>query len=339
MTASWDEIEARRAEMRHWYWYDVPTFFKCPWNTDPGACDIGLVGVPHSTGNGSTERDQHLGPRSVRHVSGRLRRAHQKFQLIPWDACRIHDLGDVPLPQANNNEISVQHIQDYFEHLDAAGTRPVSFGGDHAVTGPILKALGGEHSNLSKGRKLALVHFDAHRDDYDHMPHWLGAVRSAAHWGAYTVKEGHVDESCSIQLGIRGNPMKPRKDPAESDTGYRVVPTDEIVQIGIPETIRIMRERVGDNPVYITFDLDALDPADAPGVANLEAGYRGLRTYEAIEILQGLRGCDIVGADVVCPMPTVDNPNQITALTGTVLMFEMLSLMADNLRPDSPGGA
>ena len=183
MSASWQEIEERRAQMRHWYWYGIPTFFKCPWNEDPKACDIGLVGIPHSTGNGSTERDQHLGPRSVRHVSGRLRRAHQAFHLTPWEACAIHDLGDVPLPEANNNEASVQHIQDYFEHLDAAGTRPVSFGGDHAVTGPIIKALGGEGSKLSGGRKLALVHFDAHRDDYDHMPHWLGAVRSAAHWG------------------------------------------------------------------------------------------------------------------------------------------------------------
>jgi guanidinopropionase len=192
---------------------------------------------------------------------------------------------------------------------------------------------------MARGRKLSLVHFDAHRDDYDHMAHWLGAVRSAAHWAAYSVREGHVDASRSIQVGIRGNPMKPRKDPAESDTGYRVVPTDEIVKIGIAETIRIMRDRVGDNPVYISFDLDALDPCDAPGVANLEAGYRGLRTYEAIEILQGLRGANIVGADVVCPMPTVDNPNQITALTGTVLMFEMLSLIADKLRKDGLGGS
>lgn len=332
MTVSREEMDARRREMQNWYWWGVPTFFKCKHDEDPAHCDIGLVGIPHSTGNGSTERDQHLGPRQIRNVSGRLRRGHQAFQLIPWEEHTIHDLGDVPLTHANNNEISVGHIQDYFELLDAAGTRPVSIGGDHAVTGPILKALGGAGGNIAGGKKLSLVHFDAHRDDYDHMPHWLGAVRSAAHWAAYSVKEGHIDETRSVQLGIRGNPMKPRKDPAESDTGYRVLPTDEIVEIGIAETIRIMRERIGDNPVYITFDLDALDPCDAPGVANLEAGYRGLRTYEAVQILHGLRGCNIVGADVVCPMPTVDNPNQITGLTGTVLMFEMLCLISDYLR-------
>lgn len=252
--------------------------------------------------------------------------------MIPWEEFTIHDLGDVPLPEANNNEASVGHIQDYFEHIDAAGSRPVSYGGDHAITGPILKALGGPKSKIADGKKLSLVHFDAHRDDYDHMPHWLGAVRSAAHWAAYAVKEGHVDASRSVQLGIRGNPMKPRKDPAESDTGYRVVPTDEIVQIGIEETIQLTRARIGDSPVYISFDLDALDPCDAPGVANLEAGYRGLRAYEAIQILHGLRGCNIVGGDIVCPMPSVDNPNQITALTGTVLMFEIMCLIADYLR-------
>jgi len=111
-----------------------------------------------------------------------------------------------------------------------------------------------------------------------------------------------------------------------------VLTAEELFEIGIDRTIAIMQERIGDNPVYITFDLDVLDPADAPGVANLEAGYRGLRTYEAIRILHGLRGRNIVGADIVCPMPTVDNPNQITALTGSVLMFEMLSLIADYLR-------
>jgi len=324
------ELEARKASMKNWYWWGIPTFFKCDWNEDPSACDIALVGVPHSTGNGSTERDQHLGPRQIRHVSGRLRRSHQAFQLDPWETFRIHDLGDVPLPEANNNEVSVRHIEEFYQRIDAAGSRPVSFGGDHAVTGPILKALAG--GNNAQGEKIALIHFDAHRDDYHHMTHWLGAVKSAAHWAAYTVHEGAVDVDKSTQIGMRGNPMKPMPDPAASNTGYRVIPADEIFEIGFEETVRIARERIGDAPVYITFDLDVLDPADAPGCANLEAGYRGLRTYEAIKILHGFRGCNIIGADIVCPMPTVDNPNQITGLTGTVLMFEMMCLIGDYLR-------
>jgi len=326
------DIESAKKAMQPWYWWGIPTFFKCPWDEDPSHCEIGLVGVPHSAGNGSTERDQHLGPRQIRHLSGRLRRSHQTFQLDPWAELKIHDLGDVPLPEANNNETSIEHIEAYYRLLDQAACRPVSFGGDHSITGPILKAMGGEGSKTTKGEKIALVHFDAHRDDYDHMPHWLGAVKSAAHWAAYTVKEGAVDAERSIQLGIRGNPMKPRKDPAESDTGYRVVPSDEIFEIGLEDTIELMLKRIGDHPVYISFDLDALDPADAPGVSNLEAGYRGLRTWEAIKILQGLRGKNIIGGDIVCPMPTVDNPNQITGLTGSVLMFEIFCLIGDYLR-------
>src|SRR6516162_6415555 len=109
MTRPIDEavLSQRAAEMEPWYWWGPATFFKCPWNGDPAACEIGLVGVPHSSGNGSTERDQHLAPRAVRHISGWYRRAHQKFRIKPWDVCRIHDLGDVPLPEAMVNDVCV----------------------------------------------------------------------------------------------------------------------------------------------------------------------------------------------------------------------------------------
>jgi guanidinopropionase len=327
-----EALARREAEMEPWYWHGPATFFKCPWNPDPAACDIALVGVPHSSGNGSTERDQHLAPRAVRSISGWYRRAHQKFRIKPWDAFRIHDLGDVPLPEAMVNDISVEHIEEYYTRLDAAGTRPVSIGGDHSVTGPILRAVGGAESKLSKGRKLALVHFDAHRDDYEYLPHWLGSKRSAAHWAAYTIHEQIIDPAHSIQLGMRGNPMRVRDDPSQSDMGYRIIPSEMIFEIGLEETARQIRERVGNLPVYITFDLDALDPCDAPAVANLEPGYRALRTYEAIRLLQALRGVDIVGADIVCMIPSKDTPCHITAMTSVVLMFEMISLIADRLR-------
>ncbi|QPC44103.1 arginase family protein [Kaustia mangrovi] len=333
MTVSDEEFAARKAAMQPWYWWGIPTFFKCPWNEDPSASDIALVGVPHSSGNGSTERDQHLAPRAVRDMSGRYRRAHETYGFSPWDILRVNDLGDVPLPEAMANDISVGHIEDYFHRLDRAGARPVSIGGDHAITGPILKALGGKDTALAGGRKLSLVHFDAHRDDYDYLPHWLGNRRSAAHWAAYSVQEGHVDPGRSIQLGMRGNPLKPRTgNPADSDLGYEIMPAETVFDEGLDETAQRILDRVGDNPVYITFDLDVLDVADAPGVSNLEAGYRGLRAYEAIRLLRTMRGLDIVGADIVCMMPTRDNPNQITALTATVLMFEMICLIGDRIR-------
>jgi guanidinopropionase len=325
-----DALFAERAkEMENWYWWGVQTFFKCEFNPDPKACDIALVGVPHSSGNGSTERDQHLAPRAIRNASGWYRRAHQKFQIRPWETCRINDLGDVPLPEAMVNDICVDHIEEYYKRLDLAGTRPVSIGGDHSITGPILRALGGKEGNLSKGQKIALVHFDAHRDDYEHLPHWLGSRRSAAHWAAYTITEEIVDPSHSIQLGMRGNPMKARKDPSQSDMGYEIIPAEHIFERGMEDVGAAIRKRVGDMPVYITFDLDALDPCDAPGVSNLEPGYRGLRSYEAIKLIQSLRGTNVIGGDIVCMIPSKDNATQITAMNSVVIMFEMLSLIAD----------
>lgn len=330
------DFEAAREEMGRWYWWGIPTFFRCEWKEAPADSDIALLGVPHSSGNGSTERDQHLGPRAVRHVSAQYRRSHGRFGITPWDICRINDAGDVPLPEAMVNDVSIQHIEAYARRFNDAGTRLVSMGGDHGITGPLLKAVGGAHSWLTGGEKVALVHFDAHTDSYQHMPHWLGSKRSAAHWASYTVAEGHVDAHRSTQIGIRPNVGTPGSKNTSEELGYRIIGMDEIEEIGVGGVIDAVRARVGDSPVYVTFDLDSLDPADAPGVSNLEPGYPGIRIGDAMRMLQGLRGLNVVGADVVCIMPTKDNPNNITAMNAMVVMFELLSLMAD-YRLNNPG--
>ena len=154
-----DKLENDKQSAKSWYWWGIPTFFRCDWNEDPAACDIALVGVPHSSGNGSTERDQHLGPRAVRNVSGFYRRAHAIHNFAPFEVARVHDLGDVPLPEAMNNEACVRDIESYFERLDAAGTRPVSIGGDHSITGPILKALAGPGRKTLEGQALRAYPF------------------------------------------------------------------------------------------------------------------------------------------------------------------------------------
>jgi guanidinopropionase len=325
------DIEQAKKEMQPWNWWGIPTFFKCPWDEDPNNCDIALVGVPHSSGNGSTERDQHLAPRAIRNLSGWYRRAHQHYGIVPWDIARIHDLGDTPLPHAMVNDISVQHIEAYYKTIDAAGARPVSVGGDHAITGPILKAIAGKDAKTTGGQKTALLHFDAHRDDYQHIPHWLGSVRSAAHWAHYTVVEEHVDPERSVQLGIRGNPIKPRDDVNHSILGYKLITADDFFRIGIEETVRIIRERVGDAPLYITFDLDVLDPTEAPAVSNLEPLHRGLRAWECLEIFHGLRGLNIIGADIVCMIPSKDTEANITGMTAQAIMFEFIALISDYL--------
>jgi guanidinopropionase len=311
------------------YWWGVPTFFRCPHDPDPSLCDIAVAGVPHSSGNGSTERDQHLGPRAVRHVSAHNRRLHGTFRFSPWDACRIHDVGDVPLPEAMDNEASVRRISAFFARIAAAGTRAVSIGGDHAVTGAILRGLGGAGSKLTDGRKVALVHLDAHTDSYEQLEHWYGARDSAAHWAAYLVREGIVDAAHSVQLGMRGNPRSLDWLKPSYDLGYEVIPMDRYREIGVELTIEIIRDRVAGLPVYITFDLDCLDPSVAPAVSNLEAGVAGFGIDEVNRILRSLRGLEIIGGDVVCLMPTKDQPNNITAMVAAHMAFEQIALIAD----------
>ena len=325
-------FEGAKRSVNNWYWHGVPTLFRCIHDEDPANCDIALVGVPHLSGNGSTERDQHLAPRAMRHVSGFYQRAHNGFGIIPWEICRINDLGDVPLPEAMVNDVCVEHIEAYYKRLDAAGTFPVSIGGDHAITGPILKAIAGEGARLSGGRQAALVHFDAHTDAYEQMPHWLGSRRSAAHWAAYLVRECHVDASRSVQIGIRGNTKTLDYRAASDDLGYRVVHMKEYRELGVERTIDLIRERVGDAPAYITFDMDAFDPTVAPAAANIQPDGTGFFMEEVLAILDGLRGLEVIGGDVVCIVPTKDNPNNITSLNGMVIMHEQISLIADRLK-------
>lgn len=316
--------------MRGLYWWGVPTLFSCPHRPDPAECDIALVGIPHSTGNGTTERDQHLGPRAVRNVSALQRRVHMGMGIDPWALARVADLGDVPLPEANDNERCIERITEYFRKVDAAGARPVSIGGDHSVTGGVLQALGAKGSKLAGG-PVALLHFDAHTDVFTGLDHFLGAKKSAAHWGAYLADQGQVTPEHSVQIGLRGNPRTLDWLQPSYDYGYKVVTMADYREMGEAEAIRVIREKLGDRPVYITFDLDCLDPTVAPGVSNLEPGEEGFRVDEVKRLMGAVRGLNLVGGDVVCLMPTKDSPNRITALSAAVVMFEMIALMADGI--------
>jgi len=311
------------------YWWGVPTLFRCPYEDDLSNRDIGLVGVPHSTGNGTTERDQHLGPRAVRNVSALGRRVHMDFQIDPWQRCRISDLGDVPLPEANNNEKCIEHITEFYRGIDDSGVKPVSIGGDHAITGGILQAISGKQARLTGGEKAVLLHFDAHTDAYHNLDHFLGAVKSAAHWASYLVRDGHVDAEHSVQVGIRGNVRTLDWLEPSLDLGYEVIRKKDFDNFGADKCIEIIEDRIGDRPLYITFDLDCLDPTVAPGVANIEAGCEGFRMSDVNRMLQAMRGRNVIGGDVVCLMSTKDSPNQITSLVAMSIMFEIICLIAD----------
>lgn len=311
------------------FWWGVPTLFRCPHILDPALCDIALVGVPHSAGNGTTERDQHLGPRAVRDVSALGRRVHLGFDLDPWTSARINDLGDVPFPEANDNERSIERITAFYRGIDRAGARPVSIGGDHSITGGILQALGGKASHLSAGQPVSLLHLDAHTDVFTSLDHFLGARKSAAHWGAYLAEQGHVDPQTSVQIGLRGNPRTLDWLKPSYEYGYQVVTMAEHRAHGMARSLALIQETLAGRPVYITFDLDCLDTTVAPGVANPEMGEGGFSIDEAMTLLRAVRGMNIIGGDVVCLMPTKDQPNKQTALVATQIIFEMIALLVD----------
>ena len=323
-----DEIAV--ADLGFLHWWGMPTLFRCPHDPDPANCDIALVGVPHSSGNGTTWRDQHLGPRSFRDISMAYQRLHLGWKFDPWNACRIHDNGDVPILNTLTNDIAVREIEAFYRRIDAAGARPVSFGGDHSISLAILRAIAGPDSRL--GGPAALVHFDAHYDTYDDFPNWYGVADSAGHWASRSVHERHVDATRSVQIGIRGHDVWMDPGKTSRELGYRIVTKDEFDDdLGIDGTLGLIRERVGDLPVYVSFDLDVLDTTIAPAVSNPEPGEAGLTMKEAIRIVQGMRGMNVIGADVVELMPSVDSPNSMTTWNATRIAFELICVIADRI--------
>jgi len=314
--------------MNNLYWWGIPTLFRCP-HAEADTADIALVGVPHSTGNGTTERDQHLGPRAIRNVSALQRRVHGEFRIDPWEKARVVDVGDVPFPRANDNEDCIEQITAFYQNIDAAGAKPVSIGGDHSITGGIIQALG--KGNLTKGEKICFLHLDAHTDVFTTVDHFLGAKKSAAHWGAYLVDQGLVDPTHSMQIGLRGHPRTLDWLQPSYDYGYNVVTMAEYRSRGAAEVIAQIKETLDGRPVYITFDLDCLDPTVAPAVSNIEPGVTGFSMDEAVALIRSVRGMNIIGGDVVCIMPTKDHPNQITAMSATAIMFEMISMIAETI--------
>ena len=318
----------QQSMMENLYWWGIPTMFRCQ-QGEPAGQDIALVGVPHSTGNGTTERDQHLGPRALRHVSAVSRRMHSGFEIDPWTAAKIVDVGDVPFPRANDNEACIEQITAFYNNIDAAGARPVSIGGDHSITGGIVQALG--CGQIAGGEPVCFLHLDAHTDVFTKVDHFLGAKKSAAHWGAYLADQGQVDPTCSMQIGLRGHARTLDWLQPSYDYGYNVVTMKEFRNRGLADVVAQTRDALEGKPVYITFDLDCLDPTIAPGVSNIEPGEKGFDIDEAVGLLHAVRGLNIVGGDVVCMMPTKDSPNNITALTAAAVMFEMISMIAENV--------
>lgn len=282
--------------------------------------DVALVGVPMDLGV-TNRPGARFGPRALRAIE-RVGPYNHVLETAPVFEMRVADIGDVPFRSRYRLEMSHDDIEAHFARIVSAGVIPLAVGGDHSITHPILKAVG------RKG-PVGMIHIDAHCDTggaYDLTKfHHGGPFRNA-------VLDGVLDPTRTIQIGIRGSAEYLWEFSHAS--GMTVIHAEEISSLGIPAVIEKAREVVGDGSVYLTFDIDSLDPAFAPGTGTPEIG--GLTSREALELLHGLKGLDIVGGDVVEVAPQYDGTTN-TAHAGAQMLFEILSLIRFNGRVEARG--
>lgn len=271
---------------------------------------VALVGVPMDLGV-TNRPGARFGPRALRTIE-RIGPYNHVLGCAPVFDLRVADIGDVPMSSRYRLEQCHQDIAAFFRRIVDRGVVPLSVGGDHSVTHPILQA-------VAKDGPVALIHIDAHCDTggaFDGTKfHHGGPFRNA-------VLEGLIDPERTMQIGIRGSAEYLWE--FSYDAGMTVVHAEDIGRRGMDDIIAQARQLVGDRPVYVSFDVDALDPAFAPGTGTPEIG--GMTTREALELLHGLKGLHICGGDVVEVAPQYDSSTN-TAQAGAQLLFEILSLM------------
>jgi guanidinopropionase len=297
----------------------IPSFFRAPVASGFAECDIGIVGVPFDGGVTNRSGTRH-GPREVRNQSSLLRPVNTATDQAPFEGLRVRDLGDCWIERPYELTGAHAEIEAFYTALVGAGVVPLSVGGDHSVTLPILRAVG-------RGRPVGMVHVDAHGDTGDD---YMG---SRFHHGApfrRAVEAGVLDPARVIQIGLRGTSTVAGSLWAFSESsGMRVMPMDEVQDRGWRWAVEEARRVVGTGPTYLSFDIDSLDPSQAPGTGTPEAG--GLTMREALRMLRGLRGIDFVGGDLVEVSPPFDHAG-LTAFNGASLLFEILCLLAEARR-------
>lgn len=296
----------------------ISTFMRLPYlapTSAPGEIDIALLGIPFD-GATTNRPGTRLGPRQVRDASSLMRLVNYGTLVAPYELCACADVGDVPV-----NPIDVQdtlrRIEAEVSCLHQGGVTPLSIGGDHIISYPILRALGAD-------KPVGLIHVDAHSDTGD--TYFGGQKLTHGTPFRRAIEDGVLDPKRMVQIGIRGTMYSTDERDWALDQGIRIIDMEEVGEKGIPYAIAEARRVVGSGPTYFTFDIDSIDPAFAPGTGTPEIG--GFTSREALQLVRGFRHLNLIGADMVEVSPPLDQSGG-TALVGASIAFELLCLLAE----------
>ncbi len=291
------------------------TFARVPEIDRVSDYDVAILGVPFDTGT-SYRPGARFGPMAVRQSSRHLRPGHHvELGITPFEQIQVVDAGDVPVTPFNIDE-ALGQIQNHAAGLITPDHRVVAIGGDHTIALPMLRAVTRVHG------PVALLHFDAHLDTwntYFNTPTTHGTVFRRA------FEEGLLIEDHSMHVGIRGPIYGAHDLIDDARFGFRTIRTTDVDNMGVPAVIEAIHERIDDLPVYVSIDIDVLDPAFAPGTGTPEAG--GLTSRELLAALRGLTGLNIVGADVVEVAPAYDHA-ELTTVAAATVVFDLITLLA-----------
>ena len=292
---------------------DVATFFRLPIIKDLNQLDYCLCGVPWDGGTPNRPGARH-GPREIRNASSLVRLYHPISLKSPYDKFNIADIGDCPVNPADLHD-SLKKIEKFYLSIIESKTIPLSIGGDHLVSLPILRALG-------KKEPLGLFQFDSHSDTWDS---YFGGYKYT-HGTPFrrAIEENLIDPKKYVMIGIRGSLYDPNDMKWARQQGITIITIDEYYEMGFTEAMKIVKNTLGDTQAYLTFDIDGIDPTFAPGTGTPEVG--GFDVREAQLIIRELNTINFVGADVVEVSPPFD-VNNMTSLVASTIAFEILCTM------------
>ncbi len=291
-----------------------PTFARLPRLDEVPHADIAIVGVPFDTGV-SYRPGARFGPSHIRASSKLLRPYNPAVDVSPFHACQVADAGDLAINPFDIDE-AITQIEQGAEALSSDTTRLLSLGGDHTIALPLLRVAARRHGPVT------VVHFDAHLDTWDT---YFGAPYTHGTPFRRASEEGLLDKEHCLHIGTRG-PLYADTDLLDdTHLGFQVIPSTDFVTEPVPDLVARMRRRLGDRPVYLSVDIDVLDPAHAPGTGTPEAG--GMSSRELLAMIRALRDVHLVGADIVEVAPAYDHA-EITGIAAAHVAYDILSAMA-----------